>query len=102
MPLRHTAPTVSLVLALALALAAGGSRACTAGADEPVGAGAQSTPIVADAGYAAWRADDGHIVLRAGDGAPRVTHLRPPASSIFDVGVGRGGGAQLVYTEGCS
>jgi hypothetical protein len=99
MPLRRTASLVPLLLALA----AGGASASTASADEPVGASAQGTPIVADAGYAAWRGDDGRIVIRAGDGAPRVTNLRPPASSIFDVGVGPGGdGAQLVYTEGCS
>jgi hypothetical protein len=58
---------------------------------------------VADAGYAAWRGDDGRIVIRAGDAAPRTTALRRPASSIFDVGAKRGGGgAQLVYTENCS
>ncbi|HWH92834.1 MAG TPA: hypothetical protein VNT03_03150 [Baekduia sp.] len=76
--------------------------AASAAADEPVGASAQGTAIVADAGYAAWRADDGRIVVRAADGAPRVTSLRPPRRAIFDVGAKAGGGAQLVYTERCS
>jgi hypothetical protein len=72
-------------------------------ADEPVGASAHGTAIVADAGYAVWWADDGRIVVRPGDGHPQTTSLKLPASTIFDVGVRAGGkGAQLVWTEGCS
>jgi hypothetical protein len=72
-------------------------------ADEPLGSSARGTAIVADAGYAVWRADDGRLVVRAGDGHPQTTSLKPPVSTIFDVGVRAGGaGAQLVWTEGCS
>jgi hypothetical protein len=72
-------------------------------ADEPVGSSARGTAIAADAGSAAWRADDGHVVIRAGDGAPRTTALKPPASAILDVGTrAGGGGAQLVWAESCS
>jgi hypothetical protein len=77
----------------------------TARADVPVGAVAHDTPLVADAGFAAWRGDDGRLVVRPAGGSPRVTSLRPPASARFDVGDARGGGlrrAQVVWTEGCS
>ena len=74
-------------------------------ADVPVGAVAHATPVVADSGFAAWRGDDGRLVVRGTSGAARVTSLRPPASARFDVGAARGGGvrrAQVVWTEGCS
>jgi hypothetical protein len=72
-------------------------------ADFPVGATAQGTPVVADAGWGAWRADDGRLVVRPGQGAARTTGLRPPASAVFDVGTRRGGGgAQVAWAEGCS
>lgn len=74
-------------------------------ADVPVGEVAHDTPLVADAGFAAWRGDDGRLVVRASPGAARRTSLRPPASARFDVGDARGGGlrrAQVVWTEGCS
>jgi hypothetical protein len=74
-------------------------------ADEPFGSSARGTAIVADAGYAVWRADDGRIVVRAGAGHAQTSALRkPPASAILDVGARAGGGvgAQLIWTEGCS
>jgi hypothetical protein len=87
-------------LACAAALAA---TAATAAADEPVGTTSHGTPLVADAGYTAWRGDDGHLVVRAGTRAPKTTNLKPPAGAIFDVGTRRGGGGgQLVWAEGCS
>jgi hypothetical protein len=94
---RHAVPLVLVLLAATLAPAA------SAPADEAVATSERGTAIVADAGYAAWRADDGRIVIRAGHGAPRTTSLRPPRTAIFDVGTkAGGGGAQLVYTENCS
>jgi hypothetical protein len=70
-------------------------------ADEPLGTVAKATPVVADAGFVAWRGDDGRLLVRQGEGAVRTTSLRPPASARFDVGSARGG-AQVVWTEGCS
>ena len=59
--------------------------------------------ISADAGWAAWRRDDGLLLVRAGNGGPQVTALRPPASAPFDVGTRRGGGgAQVAWAESCS
>jgi hypothetical protein len=80
----------------ALLVAAPASRA-----DDPVAASAQGTAIVADAGVTAWRGDDGHIVLQPLGGVAVRTSLRLPAGTRFDVG-SRFGGAQLVYTSGCS
>jgi hypothetical protein len=74
-------------------------------ADVSVGAVERATPVVADAGFAAWRGDDGRLIVAGPSGAPRVTALKPPASARFDVGLARGGGqqrAQVVWTEGCS
>ncbi len=88
------------VAAAVLVLAAGAPASF---ADEPLGNSARGTAIVADAGYAVWRADDGRLVVRAGGGRPQAVALKPPASAIFDVGQGAGGvGAQLIWTEGCS
>jgi hypothetical protein len=88
---------------LVAALAALAAVPAAAAADEPVASSARGTGVVADAGYAAWRADDGRVVLRAGDRAPRTTSLRPPASAVLDVGARRGGGgAQLVWAQDCS
>jgi hypothetical protein len=93
---RLALPAVAAVVALAAA-------APSSLADEPLGSSARGTAIVADAGYAVWRADDGRLVVRAGHGRPQTTSLKPPASTIFDVGVRAGGkGAQLIWTEGCS
>ncbi|HEY6761313.1 MAG TPA: hypothetical protein VI318_17575 [Baekduia sp.] len=89
--------------ALLIALAALLCAAAPAAADTPVGASAKGTPVVADSGYAAWRGDDGRLVVRAGGGGARTTSLRPPASAVFDVGARRGGGgAQVAWTESCS
>jgi hypothetical protein len=91
-----------LALPAALASAALAIAAPCTFADETVGASAHGTAIVADAGYAVWRANDGHVVVRAGGGAARETPLKPPASAILDVGARTGGGAQLLWAEGCS
>ena len=97
--LRHIAlPAVAAVAALAVA-------APSSLADEPFGASAHGTAIVADAGYAVWRADDGRLVVRAGRShAQTSVQRKPPAGTIFDVGARAGGGkgAQLIWTEGCS
>ena len=87
--------------AAVLALAAGAPATF---ADEPLGSTARGTAIVADAGYAVWRADDGRLVVRAGRSHAQTSHMRkPPASAILDVGKRAGGvGAQLIWTEGCS
>jgi hypothetical protein len=73
-------------------------------ADEPLGSSARGTTIVADAGYAVWRADDGRIVVRAGHSHAQTSRQRnPPTSAILDVGARAGGkGAQLIWTDGCS
>jgi hypothetical protein len=93
---RLALPAAAAALALATA-------APTTFADEPVGSSARGTAIVADAGYAVWRADDGRLVVRAGRSMPQTTRLKPPLSARFDVGKGAGGaGAQLIWTEGCS
>src|SRR3954451_3849357 len=77
--------------------------AVPASADTPVATSADATPIAADAGWAAWRADDGRLVVRGGNGGAHTTSLRPPASAPFDVGAKRGGGgAQVVWAERCS
>jgi hypothetical protein len=94
MSVRRVIPLLSLLAVL--------SPAGAARADELVGAVARATPVVADAGYGAWRGDDGRLVVRQGDGPAHVTNLRPPASAVFDVGVRRAGGAQVVWAEGCS
>ena len=89
---RITLPAAAVVLGLAAA-------APSSFADEPLGNSARGTAIVADAGYAVWRADDGRLVVRAGGGHPQTTRLKPPASAIFDVGKRAGGvGAQLIWT----
>jgi hypothetical protein len=88
---------VLVVVGLAAVVPAG------APADVAVGTSARGTSISADAGWAAWRRDDGLLVVRAGNGGPRVTALRPPASAPFDVGTRRGGGgAQVAWAESCS
>jgi hypothetical protein len=93
---RLTVPAAAALVALVAA-------APSTFADEPFGSSARGTAIVADAGYAVWRADDGRVVVRAGRGHPQTTSLKPPASTILDVGVRAGGkGAQLIWTEGCS
>jgi hypothetical protein len=94
MSVRRSALLSSLVLAAALPAAAR--------ADVPLGASAHGTPIVADDGYAAWRADDGHLVVRAGNGVARETNLKPPSSAIFDVGALRDQGARIAWAEDCS
>jgi hypothetical protein len=93
---RLALPTAAVVLGLAVA-------APSSFADEPFGSSARGTAIVADAGYAVWRADDGRLVVRAGNGHAQTSRLKPPAGATFDVGKGAGGrGARLVWTEGCS
>ena len=94
-----------LALPAAVASLALTAAAPSALADEPLGSSARGTAIVADAGYAVWRADDGRVVVRAGHSSMAQTTkaLKPPASAIFDVGKRAGGvGAQLIWTEGCS
>jgi hypothetical protein len=91
-----------LPAAACLALTA---AAPTTFADEPFGSSARGTAIVADAGYAVWRADDGRLVVRAGASSRAQTSVmrKPPAGAILDVGKRAGGvGAQLIWTEGCS
>jgi hypothetical protein len=94
---RLALPAAAAVVALAVA-------APSSLADEPFGASAHGTAIVADAGYAVWRADDGRLVVRAGRSSMAQTaRLKLPAGAFFDVGVRSGGkGAQLVWTDGCS
>lgn len=94
---RRVSLTVPLLAALLLPAAA-------ARADEVAGAVKQATPVVADAGYAAWRGDDGRLRVRQGTGPVRTTSLRPPASAPFDVGVSAAGGnrGQVVWAESCS
>jgi hypothetical protein len=95
MSVRRSVLLGSLVLAAALPAAAR--------ADLPVGESAHGTPIVADAGYVVWRGDDGHLVVRAGNGGAGETNLKPPAGAVFDVGTRRGGGgAQVAWAESCS
>ena len=94
MSVRRSLLLSSLVLAAALPAAAR--------ADDPVGSSARGTPIVADDGYAAWRADDGHLVVRVGNGGARETNLKPPGSAVFDVGALRGEGARIAWAEDCS
>jgi hypothetical protein len=87
-----------LVLVLVGVVAPAAARA-----DVAVGTSARGTEISADAGWAAWRRDDGLLLVRAGNGGPGVTALRPPASAPFDVGTRRGGGgAQVAWAESCS
>ncbi|HWI73076.1 MAG TPA: hypothetical protein VNT55_14065, partial [Baekduia sp.] len=89
----------SLILTVVVLAAA----PAAARADVPVAATTGGTPVVADAGWGVWRADDGRLVVRPGQGAARRTNLRPPASAIFDAGTRRGGGgAQVAWAEGCS
>ncbi|WP_027007017.1 hypothetical protein [Conexibacter woesei] len=89
----------SLVLVLVGVVAPAGA----ARADVAVGTVAKGTGISADAGWAAWRRDDGLLLARAGNGGPQVTALRPPSSAPFDVGTRRGGGgAQVAWAESCS
>jgi hypothetical protein len=94
---RLAAPSAAALLALAAA-------ASPTLADAPLGSSARGTPIVADAGYAVWRADDGGLAVRAGRSTMAQTSpLESPISPVFDVGRRAGGvGAQLVWTEGCS
>jgi hypothetical protein len=94
-----------LVLPAAAAVVALATAAPSTFADEPFGSSARGTAIVADAGYAVWRADDGRLVVRAGAGSRAQTSVmrKPPTSAILDVGKRAGGvGAQLIWTEGCS
>jgi hypothetical protein len=94
---------VVLAVVAVVAVAAGAAAVPAAQADVAVGTTAKGTEISADAGWAAWRGDDGLLLVRAGDGGPRVTALRPPASAPFDVGTRRGGGgAQVAWAESCS
>jgi hypothetical protein len=96
MSARRSLPLTALLLVAAAVPSA-------ARADFPVGATATGTPVAADAGYAAWRADDGRLVVRQGAGAVKTTNVRPPRSAVFDVGTRRGGdGGQVVWTENCS
>jgi hypothetical protein len=88
--------------AAVVALAAGAPATF---ADEPLGSSARGTAIVADAGYAVWRADDGRLVVRAGRSTHAQTSVmrKPPVGAILDVGARAGQkGAQLIWTEGCS
>lgn len=88
-----------------LAAVAAVAAPTAAHADVAVGTVARGTPVVADNGFAAWRGDDGRLVVRGPSGDARHTSLRPPASARFDVGAARGGGrerAQVAWTEGCS
>lgn len=98
MSVRRVLLTVPLLCALPLAVAQG------ARADDVVGGVEAATPVVADAGYAVWRGDDGRLRVRHGDDAVRVTLLRPPRSAPFDAGVSPQGGdrAQVVWAESCS
>ncbi|HEV7750958.1 MAG TPA: hypothetical protein VGO71_05425 [Baekduia sp.] len=94
-PLRLLA--VPAVLAAALAAAP-----ASALADDPVATTTTGTALTADAGVAAWRADDGRLVVRFAGRAPITTAFRPPSAAVLDVGARPGGGAQLVYASGCS
>jgi hypothetical protein len=97
---RLALPAAAAAAAFAVLTAAASPAAF---ADEPVGASAHGTAIVADASHAVWRGDDGRLVVRVGSGPPQIASVKPPASAIFDVGARAGvGGAQLVWTEGCS
>jgi hypothetical protein len=93
-----------LALPAAAAFVALTAAAPSSFADEPFGSSARGTAIVADAGYAVWRADDGRIVVRAGHSHAQTSRQRnPPTSAILDVGARAGGkGAQLIWTDGCS
>jgi hypothetical protein len=93
-----------LALPAAAAFVALAAAAPSSFADEPFGSSARGTAIVADAGYAVWRADDGRIVVRAGHSHAQTSRQRnPPTSAILDVGARAGGkGAQLIWTDGCS
>ncbi|HMJ34209.1 MAG TPA: hypothetical protein VK501_09845 [Baekduia sp.] len=100
-------PTSLRLLALPVALltavlAAATPAAPAALADDPVATTKTATAITADAGVAAWRADDGRLTVRIGSRAPVTTSLRPPAGAPLDVGARSGGGAQLIYASGCS
>jgi hypothetical protein len=93
----------SLVLVVVGVVAAVGAAPGSARADVAVGTSARGTGISADHGWAAWRRDDGRLLVRAGNGGPQATALRPPASAPFDVGTRRGGGgAQVAWAESCS
>jgi len=94
---RRLALPATVLAALAL-----GASAPASFADAPVGSSAAGTAIAADAGYAAWRADDGRVVVQKAGGAPVRSTLTPPRSAILDVGGRPGGGAQVVWAEGCS
>ncbi|MCW2994731.1 MAG: hypothetical protein JWQ18_2226, partial [Conexibacter sp.] len=91
-----------LALVVVVPALAVGAFAPASFADAPVGSSAAGTGIVADAGYAAWRADDGHVVLRTAGGEQVPTKLTPPKSAILDVGADPEWDAQLVWAESCS
>ncbi|MCZ4494091.1 MAG: hypothetical protein JWP53_3022 [Conexibacter sp.] len=94
-PLRLLALPVVLAAALAAAPA-------SALADDPLATTTTATALTADAGVAAWRSDDGRLVVRFVGRAPITTAFRPPSDAVLDVGARHGGGAQLVYASGCS
>jgi hypothetical protein len=97
MVLRSLLPPAAALCAVALMPSA------AALADEPVGASAEGTSVVADAGYAAWTDDGGRVVVQVGGRAPKTTALEMPPGSTFDVGARRAArGGQLVWAERCS
>jgi hypothetical protein len=89
------------LLAIPAALTALLAIAPAGQADDAVATSALGTPVVADSGVTAWRADDGHIMLQAVGGTVARTSVTLPAGRRFDVGA-RHGGAVLVYTGDCS
>jgi hypothetical protein len=90
---------LALPAVLAAALAAAPASAL---ADDPLATTTTATALTADAGVAAWRADDGRLVVRFVGRAPITTAFRPPSDAVLDVGARHGGGAQLVYASRCS
>ncbi len=87
------------VLGAALAVAL--TTPALAAADDFIGTVDRDSPIVADAGVAAWRSPDGQLVVRKGTAAPEVHKLTPlPANTPFDVGAGST--PQLIYASGCA
>src|SRR4051812_16519889 len=98
----HRSAALRLLAVPAVLAAALAAAPAAAMADDPLATTTTVTALTADAGVAAWRADDGRLVVRFVGRAPITTAFRPPSGAVLDVGAGRGGGAQLVYASGCS